>query len=456
MQPSPLTRTTLVCYSAGSVVETSLHAFCGLYLMNFYTDVVHLDPRLIGYAFGIRFWIDALADPAIGYVSDRTRSSFGRRKPYLLLGVVPAVAAFYLLLSPPDGSDPQKFAYLAVVSSIMILGLSVFGIPYIAMSWELTPDYHERTRISVYRRVFEVGAEILATLMIPVLLALAATSAAGTAEEAHLYPTAALLLGAMAIVATLVAFQGTPTDGISGAVPTAGFIKGLIAAGRNRPFIILLATFTLVAVADRVATSLLFYILEYWHGVPKQDAITLFLAFFAGSLMSPPIWLFVSRHTGKKVAYILAMFCWGVAFSSFVASAWSTTVLHLIVGIMGAASSGVLILPGAIAPDVIEWDQLRTGERHEGTYAGVVRFTWEFGTGATFFLVGHLLHAIGYVGEAAPTPSVVSGLRLIFVVVPSLLLLAAMVNFSRFPISPQAYQSMREQVERMQTFQDDE
>ncbi len=138
MSATRLKRTTLFCYSTGSIVETSLYGFCGLYLMNFYTDVVHLDPRLIGFAFSIRFIADACTDPLVGFLSDRTRSRLGRRRPFFLAGAIPAAACFYLLLTPPVGSDLQTFAWLTITSSLLITSLTVFGIPYLALSWELS------------------------------------------------------------------------------------------------------------------------------------------------------------------------------------------------------------------------------------------------------------------------------------------------------------------------------
>ena len=451
MQASQLKRKTLLCYSAGSLVETSIYGFCGLYLMNFYTDVVHLDPRLIGYAFSIRFLADAFSDPLVGYLSDRTTSTLGRRRPYFLAGVIPAVIFFYLLLTPPSGSELQTFVWLTVTSGLLITSLTVFGIPYLAMSWELSSDYDERTRISGWRRWFEVLAEILATLTIPVLLAIAASSTPSTpatppVNESEFYPMAALLLGAVAVVAAVIAFVGTRERILPTTTREDGFFTGMRAAYRNKPFVILLVTFTLVAVADRVATALLFYLLEYLHGIPKQDAIPLFLMFFAGSLASPALWILLSKRLGKKRTYVLAIISWATAFASFAATAWSPSALYVVIGLMGATSSGVLILPGAIIPDVIEWEQARTGERREGIYAGVAKFSWKVATGLCFLLVGHLLFLVGYDGTAQPTGEVLDGLRLIFVVLLSVLVIAAILVFRRFPITTTSYDELLRQI----------
>ena len=115
---------------------------------------------------------------------------------------------------------------------------------------------------------------------------------------------------------------------------------------------------------------------------------------------------------------------------------------------MGAASSGVLILPGAIEPDVIEWEQVRTGQRREGMYAGIANFSWKISTGLCFLLVGHLLHAIGYDGEVQPTLPVLNGLRFIYVVLPVILLTAAILVFRNFPITPQSYADIVKQIEQ--------
>jgi GPH family glycoside/pentoside/hexuronide:cation symporter len=451
MSTNRLTRTTLFCYSAGSLVETSIYGFCGLYLMNFYTDVVHLDPRLIGYAFSIRFFADALTDPAVGYLSDRTRTRIGRRRPYFLAGAVPAAVWLGFLLNPPDGTDLYLFVWLTVFSSLLISSLTVFGIPYLALSWELSADYDERTRISAWRRGFEVLAEMLATLMIPVLLTIGAalsqeSGAGNSTDESSWYFTGGVLLGGMGIVAAFVAFMGTRETTPAKQDSAPGFMAGITAAYRNRPFVILLITFTLMAVADRVATALLFYLMEYLHGVPKPDTIPFFLTYFAGSLLSPIVWAGVSRRFGKKRTYMVAMLCWAAAFSAFAAVPWKTTELFVIVGLMGAVSSGVLILPGAIIPDVIEWEQVKTGQRREGVYAGVARFSWKLATSVCFLVVGQLLYQIGYDGESPPDAAVLNGLQWMFAVMIGMMAFAAVAVFSRFPITSISHMQHVEQL----------
>jgi len=380
-------------------------------------------------------------------LSDRTKSAMGRRRPYFLVGVIPAAICFYLLLTPPAGSELRVFLWLTVTSGLLIGSLTVFGIPYLALSWELSTDYDERTRISGWRRWFEVLAEMLATLTVPILLALAATSTpevrnSTVTDESQFYPMAGVLLGAVAVVAAVVAFVGTRERIQSTITQHNGFFSGMRDAYRNKPFVILLITFTLVAVADRVAMALLFYLLEYLHGVPKQDAIPLFLMFFAGSLASPVVWMKLSHCLGKKRSYMIAMVCWAVAFAGFAGAAWSPAALYVVVGLMGATSSGVLVLPGAILPDVIEWEQARTGERREGIYAGIAKFSWKIATGLCFLLVGHLLFLIGYDGEIQPTEAVLDGLRLLFVTLLSVLVIAALLIFRQFPITTTSYREL--------------
>ena len=102
----------------------------------------------------------------------------------------------------------------------------------------------------------------------------------------------------------------------------------------------------------------------------------------------------------------------------------------------------MLVLPGAIIPDVIEWEQNRTGSRLEGTFSGLAKFSWQFATGACFFVVGHLLYATGYDGETPPTERILEGLRIMFIALPGVLLLAAIAVFSRFPITPEIYEEL--------------
>jgi glycoside/pentoside/hexuronide:cation symporter, GPH family len=437
MNSGKLTRKTLISYSMGSFIETSIYGFCGLYLLNFYTDIVHLSPKLIGYALSFRFFIDAISDPILGYFSDKTHSRLGRRRPYFFPGAIVGIVSFYLLLTPPiDWSEYSIFFYLLITSSVLFTSLTVFGIPYFALSWELTSDYNERTRISSYRRFFEAFAEIFSNLLIPVILALSIT---GYTEEVNCYPVAALSIGFIAFISVTVTFFGTSEYDSKHSSTNYSFQDGLKLATRNKPFLILLITFTFVAVADRLCMALLFYLLEFLHGVPKKDAVSLFLAFFAGSLISSGFWMYLAKYIGKKQGYIAAIIFWGIAFGSFAAYNWSLLFLHIVIFFMGVASSGVLTLPGAIIPDVIELDQIRTGQRREGIYAGIAKFFWKMGTSTTFLVIGYLLTWIGYEGGTVPSESTIQGLRFIFIGGPIILLILAVILFLKYPINQNMY-----------------
>ena len=191
------------------------------------------------------------------------------------------------------------------MSSLLITSLTVFGIPYLALSWELTTNYDDRTRISGYRRFMEVVAEMISTLTIPVMLVIATASSSEAhevtpLEESSYYPTAAAFMGIVVVAAAVVTFLGTKESDPVGHEKSEGFLCSVRATYGNKPFVILLATFTLVAVADRVTTSLLLYLLEHMHGVPKRDTVPLFLAYFFGSLASPVFWMSQARRFGKK------------------------------------------------------------------------------------------------------------------------------------------------------------
>ncbi|QDU82526.1 Inner membrane symporter YicJ [Polystyrenella longa] len=440
-----LSRRTLLCYSTGSIVETSIFAFCGLYLFNFYTDVVKLSPMLIGIALSIRFFLDAISDPVIGYLSDKIKNSHGRRIPWFVPGVIGGVISFYFLLTPPLGwSQISLFFYLAAFSAFLVLSLTIFGIPYLALSWELSSDYHERTRISTYRRIFEVFAEIVANLMIPVVLAV---SLFGITQEASAYPIAAVFIGVLCLTSVFIVCVGVKESVTDETNSEASLLSQLKTVFRNKPFLILLSAFTLISIADRICIALLFYLLEYLHEIPKEDAIPYFLTFFAGSLLSPGLWMILAKHIEKKQCYLVAMAAWEFSFASFALHSWSPHILHCVVFLMGSASSGVLTLPGAIVPDVIEYDQIKTRQRREGLFAGVAKFAWKMGSSTCFLVIGYLLSHIGYEGEK-PSVETLFGLQAIFIVGPACLIITAMIVFSYFPITKVRYIRIRNILER--------
>lgn len=435
MIDQPLRRHTLVSYGLGSVAPTAAHEFCGAFLLIFYTDLVRLNPIWIGYAFLVRMLIDAVIDPMIGYLSDRTRLAAGRRRPYFLIGSLPGLVFFCLAFMPPIGSETMQFAYLTLVSSLMVVFLSLTEIPHMAMSYEMTPDYDERVRVIGFRNFIESVTSFAAILSVPLVLGFAGQDILDyNLRREDCYRIAAVIIAFVGLATAMASFQGTTESRTSIHECHYDFGEGLRAALRNHAFLILLTITALVVVANRVSVAQLFLLLEHFHGKREEESTGLLTAYFIGCLASIPLWVVFGKRFDKRRMLCVALSVWPLSYCALVAQVWPEHILSGIALAMGASFSGILAMLGAITPEILDADRSQSGCRREGLFASVSNIVWQAGLGVGYLAVGGILQAIGYQGGEAQTRDVVLGLRISTVAFPLAASIGSLAAFSFFPI----------------------
>lgn len=410
---SKLKRTTLISYGLGSLAPTAATEFCGAYLLLFYTELMQLDPVWVGYAFFIRMVVDALIDPCIGFISDRTRSAAGRRRPYFLWGSIPGLIAFTLTLFPPSGSSSMKFLWLTLFSTAMAICLSLTSIPHMAMSFEMSPAPRERVRIVGYRNFVESFSSLMALLSGPLLLGLAGLNIAGRVlSRADCYRIAAVSIALLGIASAFVAYRGTGGTETSPQPVTTSFFSTLKDAFRNRMFRLILTIYVLIVVANRVALAQLFLMLEHFQGKPEQETVPLLLAFYVGSLAGVTLSMLAGNLFGRVPTLRTALLLWPLSFVGLTVVRWPDPVLIAISFCMGIAFSTMLAMLGSLAPDALDIDRSLTGQRREGQFASIINLVLQLALGVGYVLTGWTLQLIGFRGGATPSAEVVLGLRI--------------------------------------------
>lgn len=433
----------LFCYSIGNVTLTAIYGYLGAFLLKYYSDHVHLDPAWIGWAFLVRSIVDAAVDPLIGFWSDRSRFSQGRRRPFFLIGTFPAALLFYWMMTPPSGSQFLIFIYLTATSTMMVCFLSLMGISHLALGFELTTDYDERTRLFGYKNLVENLTTLVATFSVPLALLLSGYSVAGhELSRADCYCLAAAALAMLSVIAALIAYFGTSEKPSHTSDQTFRFVDGVIAILRNRAFLILLSVFVLMTIADRVTSAELFIVLEHFHGLKEEDSLALLVSLFAGALISVWPWVWLAQRHGKDVILRIAIALWPLTCIAFVARQWTMAVLCGVTFAMGVFGTGMITILGAIVPDVLEYDRDRTNQRREGMYVSIGNLVYQIAMGVGFLIAGQTLHAIGFRGESDASPDLVIGLRVTYAVVPTFLALGASLALAYFPLSKRTYQEL--------------
>lgn len=412
-----------------------------LYLPNYYTDELGVTAGMLSWVFlAGRLW-DAITDPLMGFVSDRTRSRFGRRRPYFLLAALPIWIVFFRIWSPDPGLGPEEtFVHLLVHYLLLYTAWTVFWIPYVSLGMELTPDYHERTRLFGVRQGFYLAGTAVG-MMAPELFARA------RGDVAAGYSSMALVFGGVTAALMLVAFTRLPERYAARQAEALPLLEGLRITFRNRAFVVLMAVYVIAVVGGSFIAPLTLYVGKYVIGA-RWVVPWVMLAYLAGSVASIPLWVRLSRRVGKNRAWSAGML---LAIGTYATSTLyheGTWLLWIVLATtIGAANACTMTFGAALSADVIDSDELETGQRREGAFMGIWSFVDKAAVGLAVFAGLQGLHAIGYVPNVAQTPRVVAGIKFLYCVVPAICHLAALLLFRFFPITPEVHARIRAELD---------
>ncbi len=421
-----LTLMTNVLYGTGSAAFGVHLAALGSLLLLFFNQVVGLPAAWVGAALMIALIFDAVCDPLIGEWSDHTRSSWGRRHPFMYASAVPVAVAFYFLWNPPHGlSNSAMFAYLLTLLIGLRLLLSLYEIPSSALAPELTEDYDKRTGLMSWRFFFgTIGGAGMTWLAFGVFLRHDATHPLGIMNRAG-WGTFGLIGGLVMFVSIMVSCLGTHRfiGGLTHAprrVESWGDkLREVTATLSNRSFVALMISGLIGSVATGLSAGLELYINNYfWELSPRELSIfplVALLAAFVGVALAPAI----SKRFGKKRAMIalffVSLFCGVVPIPLRLIGVMppnhSSALLAILLGFyMISASLGIMgfIIVTSMMADVVEDIAVKTGQRSEGLLFASNGLLQKCVTGVGTFFSGLLLSVVNFPqgavqGQVAPS-----------------------------------------------------
>ncbi len=426
-----LSRKEKLMYGVGDIGFSLTTTILGAYFAIFLTDVIGIRPGIAAIAIFVgRSW-DYVNDPIFGYLSDRTRTRWGRRRPFILFGTLPLVVTFSMLWWRPPWEGAVALAvYYSVAYILFEAANTLLYMPYFALTPELTSDYDERTSLTTYRMFFSILGSLVA-FIIPLMMV-----GSFTPENASKVITMGITFGIISALPMLLVFFGTTERGEYMEQDKPGLRQSITAALKNKPFLFGLAIFLATWISvDVLQSSLLFFIKYVVQREAHNDLIM--ATIFVIAIFALPIWDYVSRRWSKRWAYI-----WGIAFWAVVQIALITltpsTSLGLILTLCALAGVGVAaahVLPWAILPDAIEWDEYLTGERHEGMFYSLTTLTKKVATSIALPLVLVLLEATGYQPNVAQQdPSALWGIRITIGPIPAVLLAVGIFFAYKYPL----------------------
>jgi len=451
---------TKVVYGSGDWSLSSFVTLRQIFYAIFLTDAVGLEPRLASLAALLGIIWDAVNDPLVGTLSDRVRTRWGRRRPFLLLFSLPFGAGFLLLWwAPPWQSQLGLMVHVTLAYMISDTLQSLVSVPFYALTPDMTSDYDERTRLIGYRMLFNLLASLAAAVSAPLIVD-GALAAGFTLRQGYL--TVAAVFGGLAAVPFLLMFFVVRERFDDVAVQSLSVRDVLRSAWRNVPFRYATGIYILNWITFDLVGLMLPFLLVYW--VAGGDLLATVRVFGSGvalesvvlglmlvtAVAALPIWTWLAGVIGKRLAYVAGMSFWALVQMLIIFVQPGQLAFILVLSVLaGLSVSTAHVLPDAIFPDVIEWDELRTRRRREGGYYGLKNFLRK-AAGAIAVFLG--LQVLGWFGYEAPpqsatqfaqSPATLRAIRILTGPVGALLLVSAIVIAWFYPITRQRYARMR-------------
>jgi glycoside/pentoside/hexuronide:cation symporter, GPH family len=436
----PLSLATKIKYGVADLGIALLGSAVQFFLLFYYTDVAGINPAIAGSALlvGKLTW-DAINDPIIGYLSDRTRSRLGRRRIYMFIGAIPLGLAAWIMFSLPHGlSGPA--AFFSVLGSFLLFDTfhTMSSVPYYAMTAELTFDYNDRASLTAIRMIFSVLGYILGAALTTMLAGTFASSLGWTVQAS--WSGTGAVFGVITAAAILfTAFTIKERKDIKFQPSKMAPLKAALTTFNNKPFVLMLGAFIISSFSFTMLTSLVPYFIIYQLEMKDSVSFVMLAMLLAIGIFLIPIKK-ISDHINKGPAYALGLTIASAAIvGAFFLPKGPSPLIYVIAVVAGIGFSAQWVIPWSMVPDVIEYDQKLTGERREGIYYGIWALVQKF-TGALGIAVsGWALNWYGYVANAQQTPHALLGIRLFFALIPAAALILSLPFLIWYPITRQSH-----------------
>jgi len=437
-----------VLFGVGDSSFSLLFTVTMLFYLYFLTDVAGLKPALAGtILLAGKAW-DAITDPTVGFLSDRTRSRWGRRRPYLLFGVIPLAITYILIWQTypfASGSQGLLFVTYTILSLLFWTSFTVTGIPYAALMPELTLDYDDRTSLVSTRMFFSIVFGLVAAVVPMIIVGAYPNLSAG-------YSMMGIVIGLFAVIPILITFFGTRERPEFQEMASLPLWKSLKETLKNRPFVFAMIVFLLSWACVDILASVFLYFITYVMGLTVDDVPLLMGTLFVTAMLFLPFWVFVSNKLGKKPAYIFGMAFWALVMSLifFMKPGVPLSTLVVLCFLAGIGVSTAHLIPWAMIIDCIDYDELKTGARREGMYTGFTLFLQKLASSISLFLIGIFLQFSGYVANMIQTDTAIFAIKFLIGPVTAILLILSIVVSFFYPITRDEHNKVRTELDKRQ------
>lgn len=439
---------TKLAYGVGDLYGGASAAIIGIFFLFFMTNVVNINPFWGGLIVLFGRIIDASIDPFIGKITDNTRSKYGRRTFWFLVGIVPVFVSYSLLWLVPDVAQWLQILYYFFAYAFYCVAFSFVMVPYGVLPQELTKDSRERSVLVAFRMACSILGGLTAAVLPDMIIKRNAVLSRG-------YMAMGLIFGAVFALIWVVIFlvmkgKEQPSQGIAD-VP---FMRSLKICVRNKAFLVLVGVYLFAFLPiDIISANIKFY-LEDVLGKGSLFSLTMGVL-LALTVASLPIYIKMTEKIGKKKSFVLGSLwrCIFLVVLFFITRDTPAALLVAIAALVGLGVGASYALPWAMLPEITDLDEAATGLQQEGVYSGVMTFVRQLSSGAAVFLVGALLSASGYIERAAGAAataqpaSALLTIKLIITLIPIVLTVLGILCAMKYPINSDNFKRIREVIE---------
>jgi GPH family glycoside/pentoside/hexuronide:cation symporter len=458
-----------LAFGAGSLANQLFPAAVGAY-MGIVVIIFGMDPYLAGILSAIPRFLDAIIDPIMGYISDNTRSRWGRRKPYIFIGSIVSSIMFILMWQIfIENSHTFNFYYILIISIIFYVGLTVFAAPLIGLGYEMTPDYNERTRLMAVSQFLGQFAWMISPWFLYFIYNFYGkdpqVAAQGSRHLAIYIGFLCLILGVLPALMCKEIDQSNITGQAKLSLKNLTenmkrFFKGFGETVRNGPFLRLCgATFCIFNGFQVIASYSVFIIMYYvFPGQEVQDVSTFWIGLFgtisslATAFLVIPVITFISGKIGKRNAFIISTF---ISIAGYILKWWTFQyaiethwLMFLPLPLISFGIGGLFTLMMSMTADVCDYDELKNGmPRKEATFGAIYWWIVKLGTSFAVLFSGIVLSGVGF-DPALPIQNVetLTKLRLADVIIPVISGLIAILLMWNYDITEKRANEIRRQL----------
>ncbi len=438
-----LTLKTRLGYGIGDIAICLYWSGVGLYLLYFYTDVVGISPSLAGLIYGIGMLWDAVTDPFMGYVAERTRTKWGVYRPYLLFGNVPLALSFVLLFWVPPFEGAMLFSFLLLTNLLHRTCFTIVSVPFSSLTPRITSDSQERTNLTGFRMLgAQTGTNLMALLAFPIIFWV------GGDDESSGFLVLGAIAGITALAIHAVTFMTVkePENDLGIERVGGSLAEAAQAVAKNGPFWLVFSATLIVGITTIFFGNNLIYYTKYALNLHEYQGTILFTSGII-AFLSIPIWWAISNRIGKKLTWLISSSITLIALVSFYLYPISQlNELLVLVGFIGFGSGAGGILFWSMLPDTIEYGEVHTGVRSESSLYGFMTFAQKGSIAFAIIILGLVLDAIGFQANEIQTESTIADMKAIMTLIPIVGIASSLVIIYFYPIDAKMHKELLKQL----------